>query len=59
MSKRFHKAFDLRQTSIHKAVEPFSMKKTEGIWGKVLMEGGSGASEESMWGLAYWICSSG
>jgi uncharacterized protein (UPF0332 family) len=29
LSKSFHKAFDLRQTSDYKTVEPISMKKAE------------------------------
>jgi uncharacterized protein len=31
LSKRFHKAFDLRQTSDYKVINPLSMKKAEGI----------------------------
>ena len=31
LSKSFHKAFDLRQTSDYKVINPLSMKKAEGI----------------------------
>ena len=31
LSKSFHKAFDLRQTSDYKVIKPLSMKKAEGI----------------------------
>jgi uncharacterized protein (UPF0332 family) len=37
LSKSFHKAFDLRQTSDYKAVEPISMKQAEGILGEAVV----------------------